>query len=79
MIYRRKVTNGQIVLETDVTLPQGVAVEVSICEEPSDTPHEGDRQTLFDMFQPFVGSVDDSPADMSVNHDHYLYGAPKRT
>lgn len=24
------------------------------------------------------GTADDLPADLSVNHDHYLYGAPKR-
>jgi hypothetical protein len=25
------------------------------------------------------GTWDDVPTDGSVNHDHYLYGAPKRT
>jgi len=25
-----------------------------------------------------VGGADDLPADFSVNHDHYLYGAPKQ-
>jgi hypothetical protein len=25
-----------------------------------------------------AGSADDLPADLSVNHDHYLYGAPKQ-
>lgn len=79
MIYRGKVTNGQIVLEKDVTLPEGAAVEVSIRAEPDGKPRETDRQTLFDVFQTFVGSIDDLPADMSINHDHYLYGAPKRT
>ena len=24
------------------------------------------------------GTADDLPADLSVNHDHYLYGAQKR-
>jgi hypothetical protein len=26
----------------------------------------------------YVGVAGDLPADLSVNHDHYLYGAPKR-
>ncbi|HEY2343225.1 MAG TPA: hypothetical protein VGH90_09365, partial [Chthoniobacteraceae bacterium] len=26
----------------------------------------------------FAGTADDLPADLSMNHDHYLYGAPKR-
>ncbi len=25
-----------------------------------------------------AGSAEDLPADLSVNHDHYLYGTPKR-
>jgi len=25
-----------------------------------------------------AGTADDLPADLSVNHDHYLYGTPKR-
>ncbi len=25
-----------------------------------------------------AGCADDLPADLSVNHDHYLYGTPKR-
>ncbi len=24
-----------------------------------------------------AGTADDLPADLSVNHDHYLYGTPK--
>lgn len=25
-----------------------------------------------------VGIIKDAPPDMAVNHDHYLYGAPRR-
>jgi hypothetical protein len=25
-----------------------------------------------------IGTADDLPADLSINHDHYLYGTPKR-
>ena len=25
-----------------------------------------------------AGSAEDLPADLSINHDHYLYGTPKR-
>ena len=25
-----------------------------------------------------VGTAEDLPADLSINHDHYLYGTPKR-
>jgi hypothetical protein len=26
----------------------------------------------------FAGVADDLPTDFSINHDHYLYGTPKR-
>ena len=26
-----------------------------------------------------AGTADDLPPDLSVNHDHYLYGTPKRS
>ena len=29
--------------------------------------------TLYDLFQPFIGVVDDWPQNMLVNHDHCLY------
>jgi hypothetical protein len=25
-----------------------------------------------------IGTADDLPSDLSANHDHYLYGTPKR-
>jgi hypothetical protein len=25
-----------------------------------------------------AGTADDLPVDLSINHDHYLYGTPKR-
>ena len=34
--------------------------------------------TLLDMFRPFIGKVKGLPRDFAVNHDHYLYGVPKR-
>ncbi|MFN0010243.1 MAG: hypothetical protein ACKVS8_01220 [Phycisphaerales bacterium] len=40
-----------------------------------------DRQqhgSLLDLFRPFIGRVKGLPRDFAVNHDHYLYGVPKR-
>lgn len=37
------------------------------------------RPTLWEVIQPFVGMADNLPADLALNHDHYLYGAAKRT
>lgn len=34
--------------------------------------------TLFDRLKAFDGRADDLPADLALQHDHYLYGVPKR-
>ena len=44
---------------------------------------EDDRVTqekdLWEVLQEFAGKADGGmPEDMSVNHDHYLYGTPKQ-
>ena len=48
-----------------------------------DAPLSG-RQTLWDSIEDIIRDVpedawDDVPTDGSLNVDHYLYGAPKRT
>jgi hypothetical protein len=37
-------------------------------------PKTGWGAALLDI----AGSAEDLPADLSINHDHYLYGTPKR-
>jgi hypothetical protein len=34
--------------------------------------------TLLERYRHIVGIVEDLPPDLSENHDHYLYGTPKR-
>ncbi|MBL9187375.1 MAG: hypothetical protein JNK23_07860 [Opitutaceae bacterium] len=36
------------------------------------------RPTLFDRLKAFDGRADDLPTDLALQHDHYLYGVPKR-
>jgi hypothetical protein len=36
------------------------------------------RPTLYELFKDFDGLALDLPADFAANHDHYLYGSPKR-
>ena len=41
-------------------------------------------RTLYELFEPIWASVPESeweklPRDLSINLDHYLYGAPKKT
>lgn len=71
MIYRGRVESGRILLEDGVTLPEGTEVQV-IATKP------GEKRSLADRFRKFIGVVDDLPSDMAENHDHYLYGTPKK-
>lgn len=31
-----------------------------------------------DAIAPLIGTAVELPADMALNHDHYIYGTPKR-
>jgi hypothetical protein len=36
------------------------------------------EHTVWDVLLGFAGKAEGLPHDLSVNHDHYLHGAPKR-
>lgn len=38
---------------------------------------QGDR-SVWDVLIEFAGKAEGLPKDLSANHDHYLYGTPKR-
>jgi hypothetical protein len=77
MVYRGRVRNGKFELDEAVALPECAEVEVAITA--TDGPAKGELGgTLNESLRDFIGAVDDLPDDFSVNHDHYLYGVPKR-
>lgn len=71
MLLEGTVTGGVVVLDEGRTLPEGTRVEVVV--KPAAKP----VTTLGSLLE-LAGTVDDLPADMARNHDHYLHGAPKR-
>ncbi len=71
MDYKGRVRNGRVVLEGDIMLPEGIAVNVSVEEETL-------APTLYERHQAFIGLIDDLPADFAAEHDHYIHGTPKR-
>ena len=76
MTYRGKVKGGVIVLDGNVRLPEGMDVQVE-----STAPGNGtvEKQTaLRDDLLRLAGSCEGLPPDLARNHDHYLYGVPKR-
>lgn len=72
MSLRGRVKNGVIVFDSPANLPEGAEVDVLVLPTGDDVP------TLYERLKDVIGSVDDLPADASTNHDHYLYGTPKK-
>jgi hypothetical protein len=72
MSFEGTVQNGVVVLDDGHQLPEGTRVEVIVREAP------GAQATLRDRLLKLAGTVDDLPADMARNHDHYIHGVPKR-
>lgn len=64
------VENGSIKLPDGVHLPEGAKVNIELVAE--------EASTLADRLAPFIGAWEDGPKDLAINHDHYLYGAPKQ-
>lgn len=79
MTYRGRVKNGVVELDERATLPEGTEVDVTPVQ-PAHTPGEEERRipTLAERLAPLIGCLEGLPPDLAENHDHYLYGAPKR-
>ncbi|GIW79053.1 MAG: hypothetical protein KatS3mg105_0860 [Gemmatales bacterium] len=71
MTLQGTVRNGVIVLDPPGQLPEGTRVKVLVTEEAA-------SPTLRERLRKLAGTVDDLPADMARNHDHYIHGAPRR-
>jgi hypothetical protein len=67
MVYRGHIQNGLVVIDDQVSLPEGTIVMV----EPVSTEK---GQSLATRFQDVIGSISDLPADMAENHDRYIHG-----
>lgn len=78
MLYHGHVENGLIRLDGAVPLPEGAEVEVRLL--PGNGREEGPQgvPSVCETLRDFVGKIDGLPPDASINHDHYLYGIPKR-
>ena len=70
--------NGHIILDESVDLPDGTKVRVEVL--PDETEKNAQSiPTLLERMKPFVGILDGLPEDAALNHDHYLYGTPKKS
>jgi hypothetical protein len=66
------VRGGVIVPEGTLALPEGTRVDIS-AEVATAAP-----SSLAEAVALFGGKITGLPPDLSRNHDHYLYGTPKK-
>ena len=78
MTHRGKMTNGVVVLEDPKAIPDGTTVTVRPLKGGQRSRKARTPLSLYERLKPFIGIAEDLPPDFSLNHDHYLYGAPKR-
>jgi len=71
MSFTGVISNGQIIAEEKINLPDGTKVRI----EPM---QEGPGETLADAFRVFMGVCEGLPSDLARNHEHYLHGAPRK-
>jgi hypothetical protein len=76
MFYRGHVENGVIVVDDPVALPEGAPVRFALAVDAED--RADDRETFADRFAEVMGQAKSLPEDAAENHDHYLYGLPKK-
>jgi len=72
MAIEGTVTNGTIVLDPPLVLPEGARVEV-VLKPAVDQP-----KTLREILLETAGCMTDLPVDFAAQHDHYIHGTPKR-
>lgn len=84
MTIHGRIKKGKVQLDDPTALPEGTEV---IVRPKKPSPKTGktsnakarkQRQSLAERYASFVGKAKGLPADASVQHDHYLYGTPKR-
>ena len=75
MSYRGKVQGGVVVLEQSGVLPEGAEVKVELVRRRA---KQAKHINGWDELLKLAGTVKELPSDMARNHDHYLYGVPKK-
>jgi hypothetical protein len=72
------IENGNVVWDTPVSLPNGTKVTIMVEQPAENTPSAQAIPSLYERLQSVVGKAHDLPADLAMNHDHYLHGQAKR-
>lgn len=82
LVLAGTVHNGVVVLSGGQTLPEGASVEVVVRREPDANHSQPTPPSVWSDLARLGREVEslpcDLPEDLAINHDHYLYGVPKR-
>lgn len=83
MVIDGEINDGQISLDPACALPQGAKLKVIVLPQTEATQPKNHWEEFFAKYDEAVKDVpaeewEKLPADGAINHDHYLYGAPKR-
>ena len=79
MTYRGKVQKGVIVVDGPVALPEGAEVYVELVRANGEEALlDENGRTLGQKLMKYAGKAVGLPSDAARNHDHYLYGSPKK-
>ena len=75
--FTGRVVNGAVVLDQPGKLEDGTEVRVRPVTKAESA--QGNNGSLSEMLLSFAGVIEGLPEDLALNHDHYLYGLPKKT
>jgi hypothetical protein len=78
MTLQGHMENGHIILDESVDLPDGTKVRVEVLPSEAGKEIRG-IPTLYERMKQFAGILEGLPEDAALNHDHYLYGTPKKS
>lgn len=78
MVYHGRVKNGIIVLDSGARLPEGAEVRVDVMSNGEKPKESASPDTVWDDLLNLAGTARDLPENFSRQHDHYIFGTPKR-
>ena len=73
------IQNGVAVPDGECSLPEGTKVRIAeVSNRPAPTLEMTLSEKLLRLAEECERRPSDLPTDLSINHDHYLYGTPKQ-
>ena len=76
--FKARFDGKVLVPEGPVDLPTGASLEVQVAIQVEPEQQHGSSLEDIAEWASKLPPVENSPGDAAAQHDHYLYGAPKR-